>query len=114
MHRRETETGSLDTAELKLSFDGNAHFRGQLDGLSAACLSPLFLVRIGPSLPATAGRNTCEDCVRSSHNCKADARQPVSGHAQAALAEFARKLRSPSMKASICGSVPMVMRHQFS
>jgi hypothetical protein len=43
----------IDTAEVKLSAEGNAHFRGQLD-LPAACLSPLFLVRIGPSLPAAA------------------------------------------------------------
>jgi hypothetical protein len=33
---------------------------------------------------------------------------------QAALAGFARKARTPSMKASTCGSVPMVTRHQFS
>ena len=33
---------------------------------------------------------------------------------QAALAGLARKARTPSMKASICGSVPMVTRHQFS
>ncbi|HEV7357374.1 MAG TPA: hypothetical protein VGN99_05225 [Steroidobacteraceae bacterium] len=46
----------IDTAEVKLSSEGNAHFRGQLDGLPPACLSPLFLVRIGPSLPAATGR----------------------------------------------------------
>jgi L-aminopeptidase/D-esterase-like protein len=33
---------------------------------------------------------------------------------QAALAGLPRKARTPSMKASICGSVPMVTRHQFS
>jgi hypothetical protein len=33
---------------------------------------------------------------------------------QAALAGLARKARTPSMKASTCGSVPMVTRHQFS
>jgi hypothetical protein len=36
------------------------------------------------------------------------------GPNQAALAGLARKARTPSMKASICGSVPMVTRHQFS
>src|SRR5277367_864322 len=46
----------IDTAEVKLNSEGNAHFRGQLDGLPAACASPLFLIRIGPSLPAAAGR----------------------------------------------------------
>lgn len=46
----------IDTAEVKLSSEGNAHFRGQIDGLPAACLSPLFLVRIGPSLTGAAGR----------------------------------------------------------
>jgi hypothetical protein len=33
---------------------------------------------------------------------------------QAASAGLARKARTPSMKASVCGSVPMVTRHQFS
>jgi hypothetical protein len=55
----------IDTAEVKLSSEGNAHFRGQLDGLPAACLSPLFLVRIGPSLPAAAGRWLGTGAVRT-------------------------------------------------
>lgn len=46
----------IDTPEVKLSPEGNAHFRGQLDGSPALCANPLFLVRIGPSLPAAAGR----------------------------------------------------------
>ena len=45
----------IDTAEVKLSPEGDAHFRGQLN-LPGTCASPLFLVRIGPSLPAAAGR----------------------------------------------------------
>ena len=55
----------IDTTEVKLSSEGNAHFRGQLDGLPAACLSPLFLVRIGPSLPAATGRWLGTGAVRT-------------------------------------------------
>ena len=55
----------IDTAEVKLSAEGNAHFRGQLDGLPAACLSPLFLVRIGPTLGGAAGRWLGTGAVRT-------------------------------------------------
>jgi hypothetical protein len=54
----------IDTAEVKLSPEGDAHFRGQLD-LPGACASPLFLVRIGPSLPAAAGRWLGTGAVRT-------------------------------------------------
>jgi hypothetical protein len=55
----------IDTAEVKLSAEGNAHFRGQLDRLPAVCAGPLFLVRIGPSLPAAAGRWLGTGAVRT-------------------------------------------------
>jgi len=55
----------IDTAEVKLSAEGNAHFRGQLDGLPGTCASPLFLVRIGPSLRAAAGRWLGTGAVRT-------------------------------------------------
>ena len=55
----------IDTAEVKLSSEGNAHFRGQLDGLPAVCASPLFLVRIGPSLAGAAGRWLGTGAVRT-------------------------------------------------
>jgi hypothetical protein len=55
----------IDTAEVKLSAEGNAHFRGQLDGLPGTCASPLFLVRIGPSLHAAAGRWLGTGAVRT-------------------------------------------------
>jgi hypothetical protein len=55
----------IDTAEVKLSAEGNAHFRGQLDSLPGTCASPLFLVRIGPSLPAAAGRWLGTGAVRT-------------------------------------------------
>ena len=55
----------IDTAEVKLSSEGNAHFRGQLDGLPAVCASPLFLVRIGPSLGGAAGRWLGTGAVRT-------------------------------------------------
>jgi hypothetical protein len=55
----------FDTAEVKLSSEGNARFRGQFDGLTATCASPLFLVRIGPGLPAAAGRWLATGAVRT-------------------------------------------------
>jgi hypothetical protein len=55
----------IDTAEVKLSSEGNAHFRGQLDGLPAACASPLFLVRIGSNLAAATGRWLGTGAVRT-------------------------------------------------
>src|SRR5579862_5103610 len=55
----------IDTGEVELSIEGNAHFRGHLDSLPAACASPLFLVRIGPSLPAAAGRWLGTGAVRT-------------------------------------------------
>lgn len=55
----------IDTEEIKLSSDGNAQFRGRLDTLPGACANPLFLVRIGPSLPAAAGRWLGTGAVRA-------------------------------------------------
>ncbi len=40
-----------DTAEVKLTQQGDAHFRGEVYGIPARCANPLFLVRIGPSFP---------------------------------------------------------------
>jgi hypothetical protein len=40
-----------DTAEVKLSQQGDAHFRGEVYGIPTRCANPLFLVRIGPSFP---------------------------------------------------------------
>lgn len=42
----------LDTAEVKLNPQGDAHFRGEINGVPALCANPLFLVRIGPTFPA--------------------------------------------------------------
>jgi hypothetical protein len=55
----------IDTAEVKLSAEGNAHFRGQLDRLPGTCASPLFLVRIGSTLAAAAGRWIGTGAVRT-------------------------------------------------
>jgi len=41
-----------DTAEVRLTQQGDAHFRGEIAGIPALCANPLFLVRIGPSFPA--------------------------------------------------------------
>jgi hypothetical protein len=40
-----------DTAEVKLTQQGDAHFRGAVYGIPVRCANPLFLVRIGPSFP---------------------------------------------------------------
>jgi hypothetical protein len=55
----------IDTAQVALSPEGNAHFRGRLEGLPGSCASPLFLVRIGPTLPAAAGRWLGPGAVRT-------------------------------------------------
>jgi hypothetical protein len=41
----------LETTEVRLSPQGDAHFRGEIRGIPAPCASPAFLVRIGPSFP---------------------------------------------------------------
>src|SRR5215831_12496792 len=55
----------IDTAEVPLSALGNAHFRGELNAIPGDCTSPLFLVRIGPSFRAAAGRWLATGAVRS-------------------------------------------------
>ena len=55
----------IDTAEVPLSALGNAHFRGELNAIPGDCASPLFLVRIGPSFRAAAGRWLATGAVRS-------------------------------------------------
>jgi len=40
-----------NSAEVRLSPQGNAHFRGEIRGIPGTCGDPLFLVRIGPSFP---------------------------------------------------------------
>lgn len=55
----------IDTAQVTLSPEGNAHFRGYLDRLPGACASPLFLVRIGDTPLAAAGRWLGTGAVRT-------------------------------------------------
>ena len=55
----------IDTAEVPLSPLGNAHFRGELNTIPGVCANPLFLVRIGPSFRAAAGRWLATGAVRS-------------------------------------------------
>jgi hypothetical protein len=55
----------LDTVEVPLSAEGNAQFRGHFVSLPAACATPLFLIRIGASLPAAAGRWIGTGAVRT-------------------------------------------------
>jgi hypothetical protein len=57
----------FDTVEVALNLQGNAHFRGHLNGIPAACENPLFLVRIGPSFPArgAVGRWLATGAVRT-------------------------------------------------
>jgi len=54
----------LNSAPVGLSPRGNAHFHDQINGIPAACASPVFLVRIGPDLPAAAGRWLATGAVR--------------------------------------------------
>ena len=56
-----------DTAEVKLSQQGDAHFRGELNGIPSPCANPLFLVRIGPSFPVAGavGRWIATGTVRT-------------------------------------------------
>jgi hypothetical protein len=57
-----------DSAEVRLSTRGDAHFSGEIAGLPAVCASPLFLVRIGPSFPVAGaiGRWLATGAERSS------------------------------------------------
>lgn len=57
----------LDTAEVKLTPTGDAHFRGEIRGIPAPCANPLFLVRIGPSFPVAGavGRWIATGAVRT-------------------------------------------------
>ena len=55
----------IDTAEVPLSAQGNAHFRGELNAIPGDCTNPLFLVRIGPSFRAAAGRWLATGAVRA-------------------------------------------------
>jgi hypothetical protein len=56
-----------DTAEVRLSAQGEAHFHGEIGGIPAPCENPLFLVRIGPSFPVAGavGRWLATGAVRS-------------------------------------------------
>jgi hypothetical protein len=56
-----------DTSEVKLTQQGDAHFRGEIDGIPAPCTNPVFLVRIGPSfpVPAAVGRWLATGAVRT-------------------------------------------------
>jgi hypothetical protein len=57
-----------DSAEVRLSTRGDAHFSGEIAGLPAVCANPLFLVRIGPSFPVAGaiGRWLATGAERSS------------------------------------------------
>ena len=55
-----------DSAEVRLSARGDAHFSGEITGIPGVCANPLFLVRIGPTLAAAAGRWLATGAVRSS------------------------------------------------
>jgi len=57
----------LDTAEVKLTQQGDAHFRGEINGIPAPCTNPVFLVRIGPSftVPGAVGRWLATGAVRT-------------------------------------------------
>lgn len=56
-----------DTAEVKLTQQGDAHFRGEINGIPSLCANPVFLVRIGPSFPVAGavGRWLATGAVRT-------------------------------------------------
>ncbi|HUI61306.1 MAG TPA: hypothetical protein VLX90_13845 [Steroidobacteraceae bacterium] len=56
-----------DTAEVKLTQQGDAHFRGEITAIPAPCANPVFLVRIGPSFPVAGavGRWLATGAVRT-------------------------------------------------
>ena len=55
-----------DTPAVTLTSTGDAIFMGTLGGMPASCSNPLFLIRIGPSLPGAAGRWLAAGAVRQS------------------------------------------------
>ena len=57
----------LNTAEVRLSSQGNADFQGEISGIPAPCANPLFLIRIGPSFPVAGavGRWLATGAVRT-------------------------------------------------
>ena len=56
-----------DSAEVRPSQQGDAHFRGEISGIPGVCAHPAFLVRIGPSFPVAAavGRWLATGAVRT-------------------------------------------------
>ena len=56
-----------DTAEVKLTQQGDAHFRGEINGIPSPCANPVFLLRIGPSftVPGAVGRWLATGTVRT-------------------------------------------------
>jgi len=56
-----------DTAEVRLTPQGDAHFRGEISGIPGVCANPAFLVRIGPSFPVAGavGRWLATGAVRT-------------------------------------------------
>lgn len=56
-----------DTTEVRLTQQGDAHFRGEIAGIPALCANPAFLVRIGPSFPVAGavGRWLATGAVRT-------------------------------------------------
>ena len=59
-----------DTAEVRLSQQGDAHFRGEVYGIPARCANPLFLVRVGPSFPVAGavGKWIATGAIRTASN----------------------------------------------
>jgi hypothetical protein len=57
----------LPTAEVRLTSNGDADFRGEISGIPAPCNNPLFLIRIGPSFPVAGavGRWLATGAVRT-------------------------------------------------
>ena len=56
-----------DTSEVRLTQQGDTHFRGEVNGIPSPCANPVFLVRIGPSfpVPGAVGRWLATGAVRT-------------------------------------------------
>jgi len=61
-----TDEAILTTAPVPLSSTGDAEFSGNIGSVPSTCANPLFLVRIGPDLPAANQRWIATGAVRVS------------------------------------------------
>jgi len=59
-----TDETFVDTNPVRLSSTGDAEFYGNIGTVPSPCANPVFLIRIGPDLPAATGRWLATGAVR--------------------------------------------------